>query len=148
MTKLDKAIAKLKKKIATLPEYTDLLLLLPANNSVNVVIEEHAIVQSLNEHVEYEGFSEESGKTNKYLLEICGLSYFESKLKPSEVAKIIEEVVVQERENPTIKERGCDWKGYSEDLRVCLRLSRKLGATDEVYPHMRDNAIGVFRVSL
>lgn len=144
-TKLDRKIATLKKSIEKMPEYAEVLKLLPPNHTISLGIEESATMQKLTDHVEYRGFSPEGGEC-PYLLHICGLSYFESSKSLLEIANEIETVVIQERENPTVEFRKQDWKGYSEDLRISLRLADLFGATDEVYPHMHDMALGTFKV--
>ena len=145
-TKLDRKIAALKKTIEKMPEYAEVLKLLPPNHTISLSIEESATTQKLNDHVDYEGFAPD-GKECAYLLHICGLSYFESSKSLLEIANEIETVVIQEQENPTVEFRKQDWKGYSEDLRISLRLSYLFGATDEVYPHMHDVALGTFKVN-
>jgi hypothetical protein len=148
MTKLDKAIEKLTKKLESLPEYAEVCKLLPPNNRMELQIMEDSSETKFNQYVSYEGFVPEKGVSSPYLVQVCGLSYFESRLSPKEIAERIEEIVVQERENPTKKHRSCNWEGYSEDLRISLRLADLFGGTDEVYPHMRDAAMGSFVLTL
>jgi hypothetical protein len=145
-TKLDRKIATLKKTIEKMPEYIEVLKLLPPNHTISLSIEESATTQKLNDHVEYRGFAPEGGQC-PYLLHICELSYFESSKSLLEIANEIETVVIQEQENPTIEFKKQNWKGYSEDLRISLRLSDLFGATDEVYPHMHDMSLGSFTVN-
>lgn len=139
--KVERRVEALKKALRHLPEYHRLLVILPPNHNLSLSIEEESTLQKLTENVTYEGLAADKG-LNSYLVQICGQSYFKSQMEPAEIARQMQEIYTQERENPTLK--GCDWKGYSFDLRVCLRIASLFGATDEVFPHMRDEAIGVF----
>lgn len=143
---LDQCMKALQRAMQNLPEFAELYRTLPPFHDLEMTVVENKHLQVLSQDVFYRGCTPKNG-LNSYLLQYCGHEYFQSDKALSEIAEIIQTVVTQERENPTLKERGLDWSGYSEDLRISLRLANILDATDEVYPHMRDRAIGVFSPS-
>ncbi len=133
--KIDRRLKALWKAVEKLPEFDALMELLTPNHELKLGLEEHAHCQILAENVKYVGCTPKKGM-NAYLLNFCGLEYFRTVRSPEtialEIQKVVEEVAASKPE--------ADMFGFH----VSSRLHDILQHTDEVYPHMRSEAIGTF----
>jgi hypothetical protein len=141
-SKKDAALTKLNLAIVSLPEYRALVKLLGHNEIVSActVVEQEVTVQPT-PNVSYEGITStpKKGEERPYLLTCCGQEYFRSSKSIEELSKDIQEAV-----NNTPKGKDPDMHTFH----ISSYLSDKLGwdKTDEVYPHMRMEAVGTFSV--
>ncbi len=133
--KIDKRMKALKKAVEKLPEYHALMELLTSNHELVLGLEEHAHCEILAENVKYVGCTPEKG-ANAYLLNFCGLEYFRTVRSPESIAQEIQKVV----EEVAATKPKDDMFGFH----VSSKLHDILNHTDEVYPHMRSEAIGTF----
>lgn len=133
--KVDQKMKALQKAMEKLPEFDALMELLTPNYELSLSLEEHPHCQILTENVKYVGCTPKKG-ANAYLLNFCGLEYFMTVRSPESIAleiqKVVEEVAAS---NPK-----ADMFGFH----VSSKLHDILQHTDEVYPHMRNEAIGTF----
>jgi hypothetical protein len=133
--KIDKCMKALRKAVETLPEYRALMTLVTRNHTLELSLEEHAYCDVMTENVKYLGCTPAKG-TNAYLLNFCGLEYFRTDRTPEaialEIQKVVDEVLAS------------DPKDAMFGFNVSSRLHDILYHTDEVYPHMRSEAIGTF----
>ena len=134
---VDQKMKALHKAMKKLPEYKELFDLLPGNYKLNVEVEEVDQLTVLDKNVEYYGLTPNKGE-NAYMLRCCGEEYFVSSRSQKEIALEIQ------RAYQKVKESGVDisMRGFH----ISEALHDILHQTDEVYPHMRDNAVGVFKV--
>lgn len=133
--KIDSRLKALRTALEKLPEFDALMEVLTPHHELSLGLEEHAHCQILTENVKYVGCTPKKG-ANAYLLNFCGLEYFRTVRSPESIAleiqKVVEEVAAQKPK--------ADMFGFH----VSSRLHEILNHTDEVYPHMRSEAIGTF----
>jgi hypothetical protein len=144
ISKKKQALAKLNDAITNMPEFAELMKLLDPNEAItNCDIIECEVKVKASNQVSYEGItSSPKGKTRPYLLNCCGQEYFQSN---KEIKDLIKDIEV------AIKNTPKNGKGTLPlDFRVSEYLRTKLNweLTDEVYPHMRMEAVGEFNVKL
>ena len=144
ISKKKQALAKLNDAITNMPEFAELMKLLGPNEAItNCDIIECEVKVKASNQVSYEGItSSPKGKTRPYLLNCCGLEYFQSNKDVSELLKDIEVAIKNTPKKPK--------DSMPLDFRVSeyLRTKLKWGLTDEVYPHMRMEAVGEFKIKL
>lgn len=136
-----KALAKLNDAITNLPEFRDLMLMLPSKVAITdcELIECDQSLYFHNNKVKYEGIVPKDKGKHPYLLECCGLEYFESSKSIDELANDIAEAYKFVLSHKEVKPD-----------RIGFHISNYLSEhfdwekTDEVYPHMRQQAIGGF----
>lgn len=137
MTKVEKALSKLRKAMKDLPEYQALMALKGPYSKIETNVVEYGHTERHHPDVEYSGLSVGKGQ-HAFLLECCGLEYFTSDLTPMLISAKIQMAVDK------VKAAGVasDMYGFhiSEQVREFFNL------TDEVYPHMRSEAVGCFVV--
>jgi len=133
--KIDKCMKALRKAVEKLPEYRALMEHAAPYHELTLGLEEHAHCQILTENVKYVGCTPAKG-ANAYLLNFCGLEYFRTNRSPEHIALEIQKVV----DEVTASNPKEDMFGFH----VSSRLHDILCHTDEVYPHMRSEAIGTF----
>ena len=144
ISKKKQALAKLNDAITNMPEFAELMKLLGPNEAITNcdIIECEVTIKSSNQ-VSYEGItSSPKGKTRSYLLNCCGQEYFQSNKEIKDLIKDIETAIQNTPKKPK--------DSMPLDFRVSeyLRTKLKWGLTDEVYPHMRMEAVGEFKVKL
>jgi hypothetical protein len=141
-----KALAKLNQAIIQLPEFKALEKLLGHNEAIAAVtVFEQDVKVQATPNVSYEGLTSptKKGEERPYIIECCGEEYFKSNKSVEELSKEIQEAVDKA---PKGKGKG-DWE---RPFSISTYLREKLGweKNDEVYPHMRMEAVGVFKVVL
>lgn len=134
-----------KKKLHTLnqrimrdPLYQEIVSLLPDLHTIQkLTVIEHSGIFQFNPSVSYSGLSMKT-KQEHMLFDCCGLHYFiatkDLKTMAQEAEAIVKEVRASKPEAKYL------------DLHVSSRLADLWQATDEVYPHMRQNAIGILKI--
>ena len=145
ISKKKQALAKLNDAITNMPEFRDLMKLLGPNEAITNcdIIECEVTIKSSNQ-VSYEGItSSPKGKTRPYLLNCCGQEYFQSNKEIKDLIKDIETAIQN-----TPKKGTRDSLDHSSKVSRYLRTKLNWDLTDEVYPHMRMEAVGEFNVKL
>lgn len=132
---IDKCMKALRKAVEKLPEYRALMTLVTSNHTLELSLEEHAYCDVLTKNVKYLGCTPSKGE-NAYLLNFCGLEYFRTCRSPETIALEIQKVVDEVLDS--------DPKDAMFGFYVSSKLHDILNHTDEVYPHMRSEAIGTF----
>ena len=136
-----KALKKLNDAITNLPEFRDVMLLVPSNVAITdcELVECDQTQYFHKKAVKYEGIVPNQKGKHPYLLQCCGLEYFESSKTIEAIAKDIYKAYNFVNLNMNIK---TDMVGFY----ISNYLSDVCGwhKTDEVYPHMRQEAIGAF----
>lgn len=145
ISKKKQALAKLNDAITNMPEFAELMKLLGPNEAItNCDIIECEVKVKASNQVSYEGItSSPKGKTRPYLLNCCGLEYFQSNKDVSELLKDIEVAIKN-----TPKKGTRDSLDHSFKVSEYLRTKLNWDLTDEVYTHMRMEAVGEFKVKL
>jgi hypothetical protein len=141
-SKKTQAIAALNRAIIQLPEFKALEKLLGHNEAIAAVtVFEQEVHVKPTPNVRYNGLTSDPKKNEKrpYILECCGGEYFTSTKTVPEIAQEIQEAVSKAA-------KGKDKLGTT--FNISQYLSDKLGwdKTDEVYPHMYQQAVGKFEV--
>ena len=136
-----KALAKLNDAITNLPEFRDLMLMLPSKVAITdcELIECDQSLYFHNNKVKYEGIVPKDKGKQPYLLECCGLEYFESDKTIEEIANEIFNAYTIVMKNKSL---DADMIGFH--ISNYLSEHYDWDKTDEVYPHMRQQAIGGF----
>jgi hypothetical protein len=145
MTKA-KALTALNKAIAKMPEFRALEKLLGHNEAISAcTVFEKEVTSKLTPNVVYEGLTSKSKKERPYLLVCCGEEYFQSNKTIEDLAKEVQEAI--NNCPATEKDDTDEWR---RPLAISMYLSEKLNwdKTDEVFPHMRMESVGTFKVKL
>lgn len=146
MTKqMTKALEKLNDAITNLPEFGAVMKLVPSNVAItNCELTECETTRTWGKgknKVTYRGLVLHDGdkKEHEYLIQCCGLEYFTTKKTFEEIAN---DIITALTNAPKKK----DPLMHALSVADYLNADLKWEMTDEVYPHMRDNAEGVFIV--
>ncbi len=141
--KMQKALDKLNNAITNLPEFKEVMKTIPRNvavTSCELMEADTKLTWGKDKSlVSYDGtiIGNADGKDHQYLVNICGLMYLSTKKSLKELAEDIQTAMskCKKHSDPMI-----------ESLYVTTYLMDKLDweMTDEVYPHMRMSAEGVF----
>ena len=140
-TQQKKALKKLNDAITNLPEFRDVMLLVPSNVAITdcELVECDQTQYFHKKAVKYEGIVPNQKGKHPYLLQCCGLAYFESDKSIKELADDIAEAYTKVKAVKTIKPDMVSLNIFHYLIANC-----SWDMTDEVYPHMRTQAIGAF----
>lgn len=145
ISKKKQALIKLNNAITNMPEFAEVMKLLGPNEAItNCDIIECDVTIKASNQVSYEGItSSPKGKTRPYLLNCCGQEYFQSNKEIQDLIKDVETAIKN-----TPKKGTRDNLDHSSKVSEYLRTKLNWEITDEVYPHMRMEAVGIFDVKL
>ena len=140
-----KALEKLNDAITNLPEFGAVMKLVPSNVAItNCELTECETTREWGKgknKVTYHGLVLHDGdkKEHEYLIQRCGLEYFTTKKTLEQIANDILTAVANapKKKDPLM---------HALSVADYLKNELEWEMTDEVYPHMRDNAEGGFIV--
>lgn len=140
-----KALEKLNDAITNLPEFGAVMKLVPSNVAItNCELIECDTTREWGKgknKVTYRGLVLHDGdkKEHEYLIQCCGLEYFTTTKTLEQIANDILTAVANapKKKDPLM---------HALSVADYLNNECEWEMTDEVYPHMRDNAEGVFIV--
>ena len=132
--KQKKALTKLNNAITNLPEFEAVMKLVPSNVAITncELMECDQTLSFFKNKVSYVGIVPTTKGVQPYLMNLCGQWYFESSKPVELIANDIARAMQDAKSKDSFK------------VSQYLMYELNMDMTDEVYPHMRSNAIGVF----